>query len=342
MCINRALPIFVVLLLSFASIAAAEDDSDFQISETQPAYQQHLAIVNQQLDQVQGNTNSQASSTQNEAPRTTQELSNVNVTTQNVSNCIHKKSPFTFNVTPELSRIKYHEVIDVTDRGTMAGVNLGVTYRPPEGSQLNSEISNMYRLETRISYGKVDCNGALIDLNTGATTPYTYKGISDSMLELRGLIGKDYIFGPNTLTPYVGLGYRYLNDNAAVLEGGYNRHIYYLYIPAGFEYLNQLNKDWAIGGSLEYDFFAWGEADSYATEGNVPIQNVRDGWFWNEGSLKIIKKYNYFNIYLEPYLRYWHIYQSKPKTVMFNDTPLEIVEPENNSLEIGGKLGEDF
>ncbi|PIV41068.1 MAG: hypothetical protein COS27_10960 [Nitrospirae bacterium CG02_land_8_20_14_3_00_41_53] len=61
----------------------------------------------------------------------------------------------------------------------------------------------MLKAEGRLSYGWVDYS------NSG-----TMDDIDDYIWELRGLGGYDFsVLKASILTPYIGIGYRYLNDD---------------------------------------------------------------------------------------------------------------------------------
>ena len=300
---------------------------------------QHLQMVNQEMDQIQ--RSEKASTLSNSPAHAIIEYEEL------TPKAIHRKSSMSFEIAPEISYITYREPsVHVKEYGAMAGINGIFTYRPPVGSALNSKISNMYRVEGRFSYGKIKYDGGLSD-----GTPYSFNCISDYMLEFRGLIGKDYFFngGSTSFTPYFGGGYRHLFDAFyAAKPGGYNRRIQYVYIPLGTEIMTNIGKGWAIGGDAEYDFFINGTVTSYL--GNIGygnVTNTQKHGFGLKGSIKLVKKMDHFNLILEPYLRYWHIRNSKVAAsdpFSYNGSQYVFVgqEPNNNSTEIGGKLGIEF
>lgn len=269
-----------------------------------------MAIVNQQMDQVE-------------------------------------QSEVVFAIAPETSYIRYREPsLGVKEQGDMYGINASYTYRPKPGSYLNSEISDMYRLEGRFSYGKVKYIGSLAD-----GTPFNFNGIADYMVEIRGLIGKDLNLPKvsTTLTPYWGLGYRSLFDSLRESgPSGYNRWIQYFYLPVGGEIMTQLTHGWAIGADAEYDFLIHGNVTSYLGEAGLgDSQNAQRHGFGVKGSFKLIKKWDRFNLILEPYIRYWHIRNSETeasKPFLFQGQYYVVIgdEPNNNSTEIGAKIGIEF
>ena len=341
MLLFRTFYILFLLILSSVTVAQAADQQSGGITgndgyDAPKSYsQQHMEIVNQQMDYVQGKTTS---------------LKNNPQVVYRDFQIPQKKSEWVFEIAPEVSYIRYHEPGLMKESGTMSGINGSYTYRPMAGDVLNTEVADMYRLEGRFSYGKVDYNGG-IQNSDGSTTPESFNGINDYMVEIRMLIGKDYSFNNQSilLTPYLGGGYRSLFDSLYENKPyGYNRHIQYLYIPTGSEITAKLGEGWSIGADVEYDIFLGGLVESHLGEiGLGDLQNVQKSGYGLRGSIKLIKKSKYYNFILEPFVRYWSIHTSNVKSSKpFSYDGQEYVifgeEPANNSLEIGGKLGVEF
>jgi hypothetical protein len=284
---------------------------------TEPSPQDHMQAVNQQLDQVENPP-------------------------------AHLKNPeIVYALTPETSYIRYREPsIGVKEQGDMYGINGTFTYRPKEGDYLYSDISDVYRAEARFSYGKVKYIGSL-----GDGTPFNFSGIDDYMEEVRGLIGKDFTVAKlsTTLTPYWGIGYRSLFDSLRESgPTGYNRWIQYVYLPTGADVMTDLIGGWAIGANVEYDFLIHGGVTSYLGEAGLgDAQNPQRHGFGVKGSFKIVKKWPRFNLTMEPYIRYWHIRNSETtasKPFLYNGQYYVVIgqEPNNNSTEIGARIGIEF
>ncbi|MEK6733412.1 MAG: hypothetical protein AABY55_07275 [Candidatus Omnitrophota bacterium] len=81
--------------------------------------------------------------------------------------------------------------------------------------------------------------------------------INDDMWEVRGLAGYDvHLSETLAVTPYLGLGYRHLNDNMGgkiSTRGayGYDREISYLYSPIGADITTSLENRQDKGMGLE-------------------------------------------------------------------------------------------
>jgi hypothetical protein len=303
-----------------------------------PAFaQERMDIVNQQLDWVESTRPPHAVAS--------------NITSPNITpfvpayTSVSKKPHIDFEITPEVSHVKYRETVVkkqtfMKERGIMSGLNANFTFRTRPGDDLYTEILDMYRVESRFSYGKVNYSGS-----------NDFHGISDYMVEIRGLAGKDFDLLNRwlRLTPYFGAGYRSLFDGFyADKPGGYNRHIQYLYVPAGTDITAKLIGGWSIGLNAEYDFFIRGYVQSNLEEiGLGQLNNTQGSGYGVRGSIKIVKNCNRFNVFMEPFVRFWHIHESKLRqSSVFTLSGQQFVilgsEPDNTSLEIGGKLGIEF
>ncbi len=158
----------------------------------------------------------------------------------------------------EVSRIKYVEPDVMYQTGMMTGLFGSFAYHN----------NFMLKTEGKISYGRLHYRSS----NTG-----NLENFEDYMLEARVLGGYDFPKSEKTiLTPYIGFGYRYLNDDPGgrlTSKGyyGYERESQYLYIPVGIETLTRLEDEWDewyVGIVLEYDYFVWGEQISHLENGN--------------------------------------------------------------------------
>ena len=233
----------------------------------------------------------------------------------------------------EISYIKYKEPSVMEEKGMMYGIVGSYTY--------HNKL--MLKADGRFSYGQVDYDGQLSD-----GTPYTIDGIDDYMLEFRGLGGYDFpILTATILTPYVGFGYRYLNDGLDKDIYGYERESNYFYSPIGIETITELDNGWSIGATLEYDIFWKGIQKSYLSDLNVSlndVENDQNEGYGVRGSVKFQKKGDKVDYLIEPFIRYWNIKESEMSAVTYGGsyTGVLLYEPKNNSTEIGIKLAVKF
>jgi len=236
----------------------------------------------------------------------------------------------------------YREPGLMKDKGTMYGIVGSYTYRgwaPPAPETMDKW---MLKVEVRYAFGEVDYDGALSD-----GTPYTIDNIDDFVGEIRGLCGYDFpVFKTSTLTPYAGIGYRYLNDDTSFDPYGYERESNYVYSPVGLEIVTDLGNDWFIGAMLEYDIFWSGEQKSHLSDvdpGFNDVENDQDSGYGLRGSIKLQKKCNKVTFIIEPFIRYWRIRCSEPSIVTWYGIPWGYgVEPRNRTTEYGIKIAARF
>jgi len=238
-----------------------------------------------------------------------------------------------FEIASEFSYLEYREEPGLMrEKGPYFGI-YGAMYSRPE--ELQTSAINVIHLDTHLSYGLVDYKGSG-EIN----------GINDYMVEPRAWLGRDIMLAPSVqLTPYAGIGYRYLYDTLSKGSGGYDRRSQYLYMPVGFETHFQMPDDWQIGFNAEYDIFIRGWQTSYLGDANSlypTLHNSQRNGFGLRGSLDFIKKMDRVNFLISPYIRYWHIKKSEIATASNDFYEFAGLEPDNNSTEIGLKLGVDF
>jgi len=322
--------------------------------------QQREQVINQQMNQLEDNLKPQdpvaQDSLSEQVPAEYQQYPQKAVTKQGVLaekvpqdfQKFTKKSNITLELAPEISHISYHEPNLMKEKGDMYGLNAIVTLRPSVGNYLKTRFIDVYRLDGSYSFGRVNYYGGLQNAD-GSVSPETFNGIGDYLFEIRGLLGKDFYFNNQStrLTPYMGGGYRYLFDTMSVNQpGGYNRRIQYLYVPTGFELMTKLGDGWSIGTDLEYDIFLRGFVTSYMqTLGAIDANNTQTRGYGLRASIKLAKSWDRFNLFVEPYIRYWHIRVSQVETAvefLVNGIPYGLVEPNNTSTEVGGRIGIEF
>lgn len=236
----------------------------------------------------------------------------------------------------ETSYINYEEPDVMEEEGLMYGVVGSYTFR-------NSRNNYMLRAEGRFSFGEVDYTS----VSTGSMN-----NVEDYILELRGVVGYDFpVLEATTLTPYIGIGYRYLNDDSSGMTTttghvGYKRESNYYYTPLGIETMTALDNGWSIGLTLEYDHFWKGIQKSHLSDANLGFNDVENDQ--NEGygcraSIKFQKKSERFDYVIEPFIRYWEIKKSEISAVTYSGVIIGYgYEPENTSLEYGLKIAAKF
>jgi len=254
----------------------------------------------------------------------------------------------TFDFGTEASFIRYAEPGIMREKGYMWGAFGSYTYRTSDNAHIkkfsdmlsDGSKVNMFRLDGNFSWGEVDYESE----ETGKIDD-----ITDYLFEVRGSMGYDIPIDRVRITPYVGLGYRYLHDDTGGLTSttghlGYERESKYFYLPAGVETHIELSKMWVFETVFEYDFLLDGTQISHlgdAEPGIDPIKNDQNDGYGLRGSFKIIRKNKNVDFFVEPFVRYWNIENSELQNITYYGDPIGWVglEPKNNSTEYGIKIG---
>lgn len=253
----------------------------------------------------------------------------------------------TFDVSQEVYGYKYTETIPITIHGIMMGYHLKYAYRPPDNNFLNNMAINTYMLEGRVASGETDYKGS------GKITDEP-----NDNYEVRGLVGKDFVLADRSIiTPYVGLGYRYLlnesNDRRSTTgQYGYDRRSHYFYLPMGITAEIPFGR-WRTQLNLEFDYFLRGRQYSDLSAVNpyiwppnayLPnIENEQQDGVGGRASLKILYSWPRVSVFVEPFFRYWKIDDSE---VIIENLPgygpVGFLEPRNQTLEFGTGFGIQF
>ena len=230
----------------------------------------------------------------------------------------------TFEIGPQLSYIIYKEPDVMKEKGMMYGLIGSYAY--------HNKI--MLKVEANGSWGKLDYT------NSGKISD-----ITDYMLEGRGLVGYDFLIAQvHSVTPYVGVGYRYLNDDSSgristTGARGYERESNYLYSPIGLEVNVQLGDKFYVKELIEFDYFWRGWQKSSLSDAipglNDPTNTQKKG-YGARAYIGFLIVTNRIDFEVGPFVRYWNIKKSEEETITFHGTPIGIGwEPKNNSTEIG-------
>jgi len=232
---------------------------------------------------------------------------------------------WTWDIGSEIYYVKYEEPDFMEDKGAMYGLTGSVTMRD----------ALMLKLEGRFALGEVDYTS----VSTGSMDD-----VDDYTFETRGLVGYDFPFEGFLFTPYLGIAYRYLNDDSggrttSTGHRGYERESNYFYSPAGFELLKPLNDDWSATLCFEYDIFWHGVQESHLSDaigGLGDVENDQEGGYGLRGSLKLRKRGRKYDLIIEPFIRWWKIDDSEISSVTFSGVVVGYgLEPENKTMEVG-------
>ena len=225
----------------------------------------------------------------------------------------------------ELSHRTYEEPNVMEEKGLMYGIRAVYAYH----NQL------MFKTEARIGYGQVDytSNG------TGAID-----GIDDFLLEVRMLWGYDIpLDTASILTPYIGLGYRFLKDDSEGKQTttghfGYLREANYYYSPIGLNALADLRNRWSLEVTAEYDLFWRGVQRSYLSGVDASLndlRNVQSKGYGCRFALDLHKQFTNTHIVFGPFIHYWSIDDSEVDFLYDSGLVVPFIEPENTTTEYG-------
>ncbi|MGE0268278.1 MAG: autotransporter domain-containing protein [Candidatus Omnitrophota bacterium] len=263
-----------------------------------------------------------------------------------VSNRLYAAGQFEFG--SELSWFNYEEPNFMEEDGILYSFFGGYTYLSHENGKVgsfselfsNGNTLNRFKVDARIGFGEVDYTS----VSTGSAD-----NIDDFIFELRGLAGYDFpVAEDSRITPFIGFGYRYLNDDSSGLRtttgaSGYERESNYFYIPVGVEVATELENDWSLSASVEYDIFISGKQKSHlgdAIAGLNTVENDQNDGFGVRGSVRVVKKMEKFDVFIEPYVRYWKVDDSDVAPITYSGVLVGFgQEPENNSVESGARIG---
>jgi len=187
------------------------------------------------------------------------------------------------------------------------------------------------RFDFRESYGRLKYEGS-----------GTKDGVPDWILEARVVAGLDWVGHSVSLSPYLGLGYRYLyNDLRGYTStggGGYRRESNYIYAPVGFTARFHLGDRWILAPTLETEIFTRGRQASKLSDtglGYIDVTNEQKKGRGHRTSLMLER--NRWSI--GAWTHYWHIEDSDVQFAgVVGGIPRGGLEPANYTRESGLEL----
>jgi hypothetical protein len=183
------------------------------------------------------------------------------------------------------------------------------------------------KLDFRGSYGRLKYETTGVETN-----------VPDVILEARALAGLDWIGAIASLSPYLGLGYRYLYDD---LQGyhqsnpsGYRRYSNYLYAPVGFTARLSLGGGWVLAPTAEADVFLYGTQVNKLSDIDVGLSDVtnrQDKGYGYRAWLMLEKDRWAFGAWTS----YWHVKASDTVSGVSSNGVFFSTEPESTQRETG-------
>lgn len=251
----------------------------------------------------------------------------------------------------EFSYFHYEEPDFMEQSGPLFGVFARYDIRTPENDKVSSweEFLSSYQnnyvfgIEGHILAGSVDYDSQ----STGSIDD-----IGEFLFETRGLAGYDFPVAQTTvLTPYTGIGYRYLynamgGETTTTGAAGYDRETHYFYMPFGLRTHTPLEGPWSFGLNVEYDLFLDGTQESHLEDVSSSLntlENDQNNGYGVRGSIQLVRLADTWNLLVEPFIRYWNVDESNIATITCGGTPCAAgYEPNNESIEYGVKVGTQF
>lgn len=239
---------------------------------------------------------------------------------------------FALGITGEY--FEWHEK-GVTIDGPLYGVCGTYAYHGDNRVMANASLT--------LSYGELEYDG------------FTWSGSAahanteDSRVEFRGLAGYDWrVTEKLIVTPFVGLGYWYWNNDIKG-SGGYERETTYWYCPFGVQTTSPLSHNGEWGVAAEYDLFLGGEVQSHLSDAdsgfNNPKVNLKagDGYGVRCSVWVAAKMGEGFRLRIEPFVTYWNIEESNSTKLELNGTTIgNVFEPSNDTTSYGVRLSMEF
>lgn len=213
-----------------------------------------------------------------------------------------------------------HYIYDEPGIAKLSGNRLGIVGT----ATLAGESGFFGKIDFRESYGRLTYEGS-----------GTMTGVPDVIFEVRALGGLDGIGEGISLSPYLGLGYRYLYDNlmgySSTGTAGYRRYSNYLYAPVGLTVRIALGERWVLAPTGEVDVFILGKQKSMLSDASVGLNDVTNTQKHGSGYRAYLMLEN-GSLAFGPWMHYWHIQDSDSQPIGGGRRG---IEPENTTREYG-------
>jgi hypothetical protein len=194
--------------------------------------------------------------------------------------------------------------------------------------------------------GQIDYNNGPVKYSGSGTA----SGIPQYYVDLKAALGHDFAFNGFVLSPYIGIGYRYLNQafggvTTSTGAAGYDRRSTYNYIPIGIIHRTAVNDNKAkLETTLEFNYLLSGNQYSGLAAANPLLSNQNNTQNSGYGiNLTILYKQDQWGF--GPYYKYWNIAdsQANPTNVVVSGIRYSgFYEPANTPNEFGLKLTYSF
>ncbi|MGC2517834.1 MAG: outer membrane beta-barrel protein [Burkholderiales bacterium] len=196
------------------------------------------------------------------------------------------------------------------------------------GAYTFTDAKKWSKFDLRLAYGRLKYEGS----GTADSEP-------DLILETRAAVGRDFFPGGGvSLSPYLGLGYRYLfNDlrgTSSTGAIGYRRYSTYVYVPLGLTTRFSAGESWVIAPTVEYDYLIRGTQKSQLTDAGLGFTDATNEQDKGRGYRLSLMVENGFWAF-GPWTQYWNIKDSDIVPIGFGRGAQE---PRNQTREYGLEL----
>lgn len=209
--------------------------------------------------------------------------------------------------------------------------SLGVTFDGPQGGAqflATGALGSQWFVggEGRVTFGSLKYEGSGESDNNDNVTA-----------EVRATIGRDFVTRNWGVSPYLGVGYRYLHSDSRGVTTtgahGYQRDNHLLFMPIGVQPRMQLPSGDRISLTAEYAPVLHGWQESFLSDvnGYPDLTNKQRGGYGLRGDLMYQKE----NWSFGPFVNYWNINQSDTECGTGSLVSVCGYEPHNHTVEYG-------
>jgi hypothetical protein len=229
----------------------------------------------------------------------------------------------------QLSDYHYEEEVNGSFFMSNQGSKLGLT-----GNLTRAFSGSWYLLmDGRFATGSVNYTGS--GSGSKSNNP-------DWLMEGRLLAGHDFEVGGTLLSPFSGLGMRYLYDDlqgrTSTGAAGYRRESSYTYLPLGLTHRIRTGGDARLSNTFEYDHLLEGSQLSRLSDADPRSNDVRNTQK-NGYGLRLSSSYETATWSAGVFYQAWNIGDSDRSLVTTNGVPSgTAIEPKNMTREIGVQL----
>jgi hypothetical protein len=232
-----------------------------------------------------------------------------------------------FGIAAEVSSYEYKEPGLMKYTGTMYGVTADYLN---SGGVGRIKQTTPIQLRARLNYmqGKLKYDGAYM---SGGSLKYS--GEKHYFVDTIFAGGLEAKLGENSsVSPYLGFGYRYLQDKGDAHPASYKREQVYYYLPMGADWKITPATTWMISFNTEFDILLRGENTTHL---GGEMEFRQKSGYGLRASAKVEKNLQSVGIFAEPFFRYWNISESDTNQYGF-------YEPKNRTQEFGLRIGASF